>query len=247
MPAEYPCPALFVTGTDTGVGKTLVTAALARFLTNAGLSVGVMKPIETGVRDTSVPGDDAALLRWAACSEDPDEQIAPYRFVPPVAPAQAVEESGAHIDPGHIAKLLVSMRCRKDIVLVEGAGGLMVPIQGGFLMADLAGHLELPLLLVTHPRLGTLNHTLLTTFVARAMDLQMAGYLINRMPTAPTKAEAETPHQLAALASADLLGVLPEIEDGSRQQVTRLAEEIGRLPTLVWLINALGLAGRFSI
>lgn len=117
----------------------------------------------------------------------------------------------------------------------------MVPLEGGFLMADFAARLHLPLLLVTHPRLGTINHTLLTTFAARAMDIEQAGYLINQMPQEPDEAERHAPHQLGALASADLLGVLPEVSGNSREKVRKLSVAISDLPTLSWLLHALSL------
>ncbi len=241
MAVEKACPAIFITGTDTGVGKTLVTAALARHLTEKGLKVGVMKPIETGVENVHEPGPDAALLKWASDATDGEEQISPYRFTSPVAPCQAATFENKQIDPDEIFKAFRTIRSGKDIVFVEGAGGLMVPIRGGYIMADLASQLGLPLLVVTHPRLGTLNHTLLTTFAARAMEMELCGYIVNRMPAEPSKAESGTPHLLASLASADLLGVLPEVPGSEREKVERLAEELGRLPAYQWLINGLGL------
>ncbi|PLX73938.1 MAG: dethiobiotin synthase [Desulfuromonas sp.] len=242
MSADYQCPTLFVTGTDTGVGKTTVTSGLARHFAASGLRVGVMKPIETGVVDPQQPGPDAELLRWAAQADDPDETIAPYRFRLPAAPAQAVEDTGTSIDIAHLKKLAVKLTQDKDLLLIEGAGGLMVPVQGGYLIADLIRDLDLPVLIITRPGLGTINHTLLTTFTAQNMGLHLAGFIINRMPKRPDPAATEAPHYLASLASADLPGVLPEVDGDHRQQVESLADEIGRLPTLHWLTRAFGLA-----
>lgn len=241
MAAETPCPAIFVTGTDTGVGKTLVTAALARHFVEKGMKVGVMKPIETGVEDVNSLGADASLLSWAADSKDDDDLISPYRFTDPVAPCQAATFDNRPIDPDEISKAFCSLRQGKDIVLVEGAGGLMVPIRGGYIMADLARQLALPLLVITHPRLGTLNHTLLTTFAARAMDLELCGYIVNQMPVHPEKAVHGTPHLLASLASADLLGVLPEVVGSDHEKIKRLVGEVAGLPAYQWLLNGLGL------
>ncbi len=117
----------------------------------------------------------------------------------------------------------------------------MVPIRGGFIMADLARQLELPLLVVTHPRLGTLNHTLLTTFAARAMQMDVCGFIINRMPENPGEAERMAPHLLSSLASADLLGVLPEVTGSEREKVKLLAGAISSLPAYQWLLSGLGL------
>ena len=243
MPADGSCPGVFVTGTDTGVGKTLVAAALALYCRRRGLNVGVMKPCETGVDDLTQPGADARLLRWAAGSRDADEDIAPYRLREPLAPALAAERDGVVIDPARIAGSLGTIRRGKDFVVVEGAGGLMVPLRGGYLVADLASQLGLPLLVVSRASLGTINHTLLTIFAARTMELPLAGFMINRIPTSPGIAEQEAPHQLASLASADLLGVLPDVAGTSEEKVEQLADALAALPTVTWLDVALGLAG----
>jgi dethiobiotin synthetase len=239
--ADKACPAVFITGTDTGVGKTLVTAALARHFSAKGLQVGVMKPVETGVEDPAGLGADASLLRWAAGAPDADELISPYRFRPPLAPSQAAEIAGERVDIDRIIKTAQRLRQDKDILLIEGAGGLMVPIRGGYLMADLARQLNIPLLTVTHPRLGTLNHTLLTTFAARAMEFELCGFIINRMPEQPGDAEREAPHLLAALASADLLGVLPEVIGTEQEKVATLAGKIDQMPAYQWFLSGLGL------
>ena len=242
MAVEKPGPAIFITGTDTGVGKTMVSAALALHFRSKGLKVGVMKPIETGVEDPGVLGPDAALLRWAAQAEEAESLLSPYRFVLAASPHQAAEEAAAHIDVKTIVDAFNRLRQEKDVMLVEGAGGLMVPIRGGYLMADLAGQLDLPLMVITRPGLGTLNHTLLTTFSARAMDLALSGFIINRMPRKPDSIEAAAPHLLSSLASADLLGVLPEVEGScDEEKVEQLAEEIDQLPAYQWLLSGLGL------
>lgn len=241
MAVEKPCPAIFITGTDTGVGKTLVAAALARHFSKEGMKVGVMKPVETGVENTAELGSDAALLRWAAEATDTDDLISPFRFTQPVAPCQAANAARGQIDINKIIEAYQTLRRGKDIVLVEGAGGLMVPIRGGYLMADLARQLDLPLLVVTHPRLGTLNHTLLTTFAARAMEVELCGFIINQMPKNPGESEKMAPHLLSSLASADLLGVLPEVVGSEQEKIKILAGEISKLPAYQWLLNGLGI------
>lgn len=241
IPAKKRCPAIFVTGTDTGVGKTLVTAALARHFSLQGLKIGVMKPIETGVENLEELGADATLLRWAARSTDANDLISPYRFSQPVAPCQAATAAREQIAGDKIVDAYHALRQDKDIVFIEGAGGLMVPIRGGYIMADLARQLEAPLLVVTHPRLGTLNHTALTTFAARAMQLELCGFIVNQMPVNPGKVEKEAPHLLASLASADLLGVLPEVVGSEQEKIKILADEIGKLPAYQWLLGGLGM------
>ncbi len=241
MPVESHPRGLFVTGTDTGVGKTLVTAALVRFLRERDLNVGVMKPLETGVDDPKGLGHDGALLKWAAGSEDDDDLITPYRLQAPLAPSLAAEEAGVRIDPSRILEAARTLAEGHQFLVVEGAGGLMVPVSGGLLIADLVRELALPLLTVCRPGLGTINHTLLTLFAARAMEIPLAGFLINGMPERPDPAERSAPHTLASLASADLLGVLPRVAGTDREKVAALARALEELPTLPWLLTALGL------
>jgi dethiobiotin synthetase len=241
MSAERRGSGLFVTGTDTGVGKTLVAAGIARFCRRHGIRVGVMKPCETGVDDVRQPGADARLLRWAAGSTDADELLAPYRLPQPLAPAAAAVHAGVHVEPQQIIDCYKKIIAGKDLVIVEGAGGLMVPLRGGYLIADLVRQLSIPLLVVARPTLGTINHTLLTVFAARAMELPVAGLMINGMPAHPDLAAAEAPHQLAALASADLLGVLPEVAGTPEEKIEQLSDAIAVLPTLPWLLTALGI------
>jgi len=241
MSVERRRAGLFVTGTDTGVGKTMVAAGLARFFNRYGLKIGVMKPCETGVADVARLGADARLLRWAAGSHDSDELLAPYRLQAPLAPAAAATHAGTIIDPQHISACYDQISVGKELVIVEGAGGLMVPLRGGYLMADLARQLNVPLLVVARPALGTINHTLLTVFAARTMELPLAGIILNRMPAQPDLAAGEAPHQLASLASADLLGVLPEVAGTPEEQIEQLSEVIAGLPTLPWLLRALGI------
>lgn len=239
--ADQPIKGIFVTGTDTGVGKTIVAAALARFLTERGLSVGVMKPAESGVADPSRLGPDAQLLQWAAASNDAEHEISPYRLRATLSPAQAAKKEQVFIDFSGLIATARTMAERHDFLIVEGAGGLLSPLNGGLLMADLAKGIGLPLFVVTTPRLGTINHTLLTIFAAQQMEILVAGYLINRMPQQPDEAEAEASHTLASLASADILGVLSETSGSEQEKVLALAAEIKGLPALPWLLAGLGL------
>lgn len=232
---------VFVTGTDTGVGKTLVAAALAVFLRRRGLDVGVMKPVETGVADPGELGNDGRLLKWAAATSDEAGLICPYRLRAPLAPAVAAEKERVFIDCGQLIETVDLLAARHDYLIVEGAGGLMTPLNGGILLADFAKNIGLPLLTVCRPGLGTINHTLLTIFAARAMAIPLAGFLINNMPPVPDEAEKAAPHTLAALASADLLGVLDQVSGTPEERITALAAQLAKLPTLPWLLAGLNL------
>lgn len=233
MPAEsFLSRGVFITGTDTGVGKTLVAAALARHLRDQGLHVGVMKPVETGVADPSQEGSDAALLRWASDCRAPLEDVAPLRMRRPLAPATAAEKDKVFVDFHGLVDACRRLRRVHDFVIVEGAGGLMVPLAGGLLIADLARAMDLPLLVVCRPHLGTINHTLLTVFSAKTMELPVAGFLINDMPARPDEAMEAAPHALASLASTDLLGVLNRVEEADEyDKVVDLARQVAQLPT----------------
>ncbi|RME36181.1 MAG: dethiobiotin synthase [Deltaproteobacteria bacterium] len=232
---------LFITGTDTGVGKTWTGAALTRFLVRQGLRVAVCKPVETGVADPSRPGADAGLLLEACGCDWPLELAAPYRLTRPLAPDQAARMDQVRLDINHMTEAVDALADRADFIIVEGAGGLMVPLSGGMLIADLAARLNFPLLVVARPNLGTINHTLLTTFAARQMNLALAGVIISGMPATPDEAEANAPHAIASLASAPLLATLPHIDAGMPAGIDLLADALERSPSLPWLQQALGL------
>ena len=167
----------FVTGTDTGVGKTVVACALVRQLRAAGRDVGVMKPAETGVGPDGPL--DAIALREAAGVSDPLAEICPVQLALPAAPSISAEAQQHEIDPSQIRSGFESLRLRHECMVVEGAGGLLVPIAPGYTMADLAADLELRLLVVARAALGTINHTLLTLEAADRRGLELAGVVIS--------------------------------------------------------------------
>ena len=211
---------IFITGTDTGVGKTIVAASLARLLKMRGLNVGVMKPVTSGCReeDGRLISDDALLLCQAAGVTYCDD-VAPYLLREPVAPAEAAKLDGTRIDFAHIGDAYDRLTVQYDFMIVEGAGGLMVPLSGGLLVADLIRQLELPLLVVARPNLGTINHTVLTCFAARQMELKVAGVIINNYPTVPDLAERSAPHYIGSLCGAPVLGIWPHRDDVDEMDV----------------------------
>ncbi|MDY0267996.1 dethiobiotin synthase [Trichloromonas sp.] len=230
---------LFVTGTDTGVGKTLVTAALALFLRRRGYDVGVMKPVETGVSDPAGLGADGQLLQWAADSHDEIDLISPYRLRAPLAPSLAAKKEGGRIIFGDLLEAARTLAERHDYLLIEGAGGLMVPLSGAVLLLDLVKSLGYPLLTVCLPKLGTINHTLLTMHAARSLEIPLAGYIVNNMPPTPDEAEAQAPNALVEVASGDLLAVLGQVSGSPHEQAESLADQLERVPTLHWLLSGL--------
>lgn len=223
---------VFVTGTGTGVGKTVVAAALATAWAAGGQRVGVLKPAQTGAAEGA---DDLAFIRNAAGLAARD-CVAPYVMPAPLAPAVCARLEGQPVTTAPIVAAFEALRARCDVVIVEGAGGLLVPLHDTATMADLAGALGLPLLVVAPPGLGTLNHTALTAEAARARGLDVLGIALCGFPAAPGLAEATNPAELERLTGAPLLAVVPEL---ACCDVDR-----GRLPATFepasWLSPALG-------
>jgi dethiobiotin synthetase len=224
---------IFITGTDTGVGKTIAAAAIARLLHEEGAKVGVMKPVTSGCREESgrPVSEDAELLAWGAGLAGVDADVTPYLLRQPIAPAVAANLDGVRIDFRIIGEAFGRLASRYDFVIVEGAGGLMVPLVEKRLIADLVNYLSLPLLVVTRPNLGAVNHTLLTCFAAKQLGITVSGVIINNYPQRPGIAEDTAPTLIASLAGAPLLGVFPHQEgNGNREIVAGLATHLAGDP-----------------
>ena len=205
---------LFITGTDTGVGKTFVAAALAAYLRACGYSVGVMKPAETGCRehDGKLIPEDALRLKSASGSAEPIETICPYRLPEPLAPSIAAERAGVKIDIDRLRAVYQEICARHDVTLVEGAGGLMVPLLPSYTYADFARVLKLPVLVVAANRLGVINHLLLTLEHASCKGLSVLGYVLNHLSSETSLAAATNREVLMGLPGAPCLGELPFVE-----------------------------------
>jgi dethiobiotin synthetase len=208
--------AIFVTGTDTGAGKTAVGCALARAARAAGLHVRVLKPIETGCTrgaDGALVPADALALAAAAGDDAPLARVCPYRFALPAAPEVAAAAEGAVIELGPIADALADATKDADLVLVEGAGGLLVPIAPGLDMAGLAARFDLPLVVVARASLGTINHTLLTLEAARARNLRVLGVAVSHTGEVHSDADRRNLDLLLARLPARFLGELAHRAD----------------------------------
>ena len=188
MEATAPAAGVFVTGTGTGVGKTVVAAAIARTLAREGKRVAVFKPAVTGLDEPAVDGpvsqarDDVSahrppadheLLRIAAGSSQSDAEIAPYRYGPAASPHLAAAMAGEEIEPARLLMAARAAAAAADTLVCEGVGGLLVPLSPGYLVRDLAAALGYPLVVVASPGLGTINHTLLTLESARGAGLEV--------------------------------------------------------------------------
>jgi dethiobiotin synthetase len=199
----------FVTGTGTGVGKTVVAAVLARDLRQQGLSVAVFKPAVTGLEEPGEP--DHALLRRAAESEQDDDEIAPYRYGPPASPHLAAAQTGGEIEPERLRRSAQEAAAGAERVVCEGVGGLLVPLARPYLVRDLAVDLGLPLVIAAPPGLGTINHTLLTIEAARAAGLSVAAAVLTPWPTAPGAIEGSNRETIESLGEVSVL-VLPRVD-----------------------------------
>jgi dethiobiotin synthetase len=178
---------VFVTGTGTEVGKTVVAAVIARSLVEAGRRAAVFKPAVTGLDEYAESGEepDHDLLRRAARSAQADDEVAPYRYGPPTSPHLAAELAGEAISPERLLAAARRAGERADALVCEGVGGLLVPLTLGYLVRDLARDLGLPVAIVASSGLGTINHTLLSVEAARAVGLEVRAVVLTPWPAEP--------------------------------------------------------------
>lgn len=207
---------LFITGTDTGVGKTLVAGGIARILSQAGLTVGVFKPVATGCKHhhEGLVSTDAEFLRyWSGCDFELSV-INPVGFVTPAAPVVCEEFERRQVDFAAIQTAYENICQASDFVIVEGIGGIRVPISGDVGVLDLAKAFALGVVIVARPYLGTINHTLLTIDAVRGAGLDVAGVVISGYEAASaTFAEEAGADVIAEYGEAEILAIVPQDED----------------------------------
>jgi dethiobiotin synthetase len=204
--------AFFVTGTDTAVGKTTVTSAMAAYCAiKKGLDVGVMKPFESGLSRTEkdlLPWD-AIRLREASGSQDDLAVINPYTFEAPLAPEAAAEREHVRIDLGIVDRMYNNLLKGHDILFIEGAGGVLVPITKDFFFLDLMKRWNVPTIIVSRLGLGTINHTLLTRRILKQEGVPVAGVILNNNDGRHDLATKTNPDILARYLDVPILGVFP--------------------------------------
>jgi dethiobiotin synthetase len=194
---------VFVTGTGTEVGKTVVAAAIAHTLADVGKRVAVFKPAVTGLEnDDGEP--DHALLRRAAGSEQSDDEIAPYHYRPAMSPHLAASLAGEEIEPARLRAAASAAAADSDVLVCEGVGGLLVPLAMEYLVRDFAVDLGLPLVVAASPGLGTINHTLLTIEAARSAGLEVAMVVLTPWPDNPSPVEGSNRETIAALGKVEV-------------------------------------------
>lgn len=215
---------IFVTGTDTGVGKTVVAAGLLCAWGEAGLRVAPMKPVQTGCvsrgKELRAPDLDYCLAVAGIEAREPEyEWMAPYRFRPACSPHLAARMAGRSISLAAIQRAAESLLVRYDRLVVEGAGGVMVPIGGGRTMLDVMKMLGFPVVVVARPGLGTLNHTLMTLELLRRRGLRVLGVVVNQAkPGRMRWIEKDNVRTLAAIGRVPILAVMPYYAARIRQQ-----------------------------
>jgi dethiobiotin synthetase len=205
----------FISGTDTGVGKTVVTACLLALYRKQGVDTGIMKPVETGVDPecSSEANSDAKFLLAVSGNADTLEEICLIRLRPAAAPLQAARMTDQTLDINSILENFRKLQTRHDQMLVEGVGGLMVPLKPGYFIIDLIRDMGLPLIIVSQLALGTLNHTLLTLKVAKDAGVEIAGVILNRSDNCPlNEVEQGQADLIEELSGIPVIGECPFID-----------------------------------
>jgi dethiobiotin synthetase len=226
----------FITGTDTGVGKTIITAAFVKVAQHLGFTAVGMKPIETGCRkaadsrqhtaygnDSLIPSD-GQFLREISGTDESLDLITPVRFETPLAPMPASEIEGKAVNMEKITYAFRTLTQKYDVLIIEGVGGIMVPITKGYSVLDMAKVFDLPVVVIARPGLGTINHTLLTVYFALKEGLMVAGVIINyAQPPEGTIAERTNPSALEKICPVPVLGIFPYLQNVSSTAIAEAA------------------------
>lgn len=223
--------AIFVSGTDTGVGKTVVSAGLLSLARARGLNAWGIKPVETGCRERSgmLFPEDGAFLRAASGDAISLEECAPFRFPLPASPYRAAA-AGSEIRVSQLVRHIRNMAEKADFILAEGAGGLMVPISANEMMIDLAGELGYPVLLVARTRLGTVNHTLLSVEALSKRNIALAGIVLSQSHSETGPEEKHTPADVQEFLPGVPVMTLPKLDP----EVASSAEHIAAVMRAIW-------------
>lgn len=219
---------LFITGTNTGVGKTAVAAGLAWALRKRKINVGVMKPFATANRAFSkkYKSQDTALLAKAAGTSDPDSELNPFFYsvaASPLVASQLKSEPPASIEKA--LQCLQSLAKKHDFMIVEGIGGIMVPLTENESVADFAKRAGLPVIIVSTLMLGTLNHTLLTVMACKEFGINIRGIIVNKMPKKPSIVEQKAPEVIERLTDIPVLGTLPFSKGANYATIGKMLEK----------------------
>ena len=225
----------FITGTDTGVGKTIIAGAVIKVMQYFGLRTCAMKPIESGCgKDGSILiPHDGAFLRQAAQMDDPLRLVTPCCYEHPLAPFAAAEIEGREMDIDAIRKAFSTLSLSYEAIVVEGIGGIMVPLRRDYYLVDLAKEFALPLLIVARPGLGTINHTMLTVNYALESGFEIAGIIINySRPPDYSLAEKTNSRVLEEICPVPVIGTFPYLEGMGEDMLEKTALKNFKLEAL---------------
>jgi dethiobiotin synthetase len=211
----------FITGTDTGVGKTLVSCALLHAFSANGRKVIGMKPVAAGCENGHWM--DVDLLVAASTVSAPSKLVNPYALIPPLAPHIAAKQANIEIDPSVIQKAFIELKKTAEMVIIEGVGGFLVPLSSQYDGADLARILNLPVILVVGLRLGCLNHALLTAQAVKASGLQLGGWVANGIDP-QMLAQKDNIQALKQRLDCPLLGIIPFVKDMNLKNISKLLD-----------------------
>jgi dethiobiotin synthetase len=212
---------VFVSATDTSVGKTTLACGLIGFLKKQGVNVGVMKPVASGAVECDsgkLISQDVEMLVKFSQSGDPWTLINPYCLATPVTPALAARIEGVRIDFDRIKKCFLEISQKHDLIVVEGAGGVLSPVFENLLVVDIIQTLDLPVLVVSHAGLGTINHTLMTFECLKHRQISVLGFFLNQFPQNPNLSESTNAEIIASVSGVPHLGSIPELGDFFSQQ-----------------------------
>ena len=228
--------AYFITGTDTGVGKTAITAGIAGSMRKIGIDVGVMKPIATGApQKTGFKSSDVSILAEASGIKDPEDLINPVFLPMPVSPYDASKLLSLPIDMSQILAKFTKLFSMHQVLLIEGIGGLMTPITTKLFVADMIKAMGVETIIVTRATLGTLNHTAMTCRLCKEYGIKIKGLVINNFDEKGTAAEKNAPATLYEITGIDIIGIVPFIKD--YQKTDMMIETVGKKIDIKSLIS----------
>lgn len=228
--------AYFITGTDTGVGKTAITAGLAGSIRKLGVNVGVMKPIASGTpQKMGFKSPDVNIIVEASGTKDSEDLINPVFLPIPTSPYDATKLLSLPVDISLIFTSFAKLLSVHDVLLVEGIGGIMTPITKNFFVADMIKAMNIETIIVTRATLGTLNHTMMTYQLCKDYDIKVKGLIINNFDEKGTAAEKNAPITLHEITGLDILGVVPFIKDYDK--IDTMIEMVGKKVEIKSLIS----------
>lgn len=215
----------FITGTDTGIGKTMFTCGMAQLLHASGSDVGVMKPFSTGApQKNGFQSEDVSLLVKSSDAHDPEDLINPYFFPIPTSPYLAARKLGKTIDIDVVLSSFEKLQSTHDVVLVEGIGGIMTPILKDYFVADLIQDLSLDTIIVTGTKIGTINHTLLTLDQCKKFGIQVSGLVINNIVENGYDVQ-DLEADLVSLSGVNVICKIPFIRDVNVDKISQFLQQ----------------------